>query len=211
VTTTPTGGATRNGAPWGINVGGYFRTESGVGSAVRGYVRALRFLNIPMALKDVSVVSGNRAGDRTITTLDADHPYDINLVCGDIERHFAISSHLGKEFFQNRYNIGLWHWELPRFPEKWYDRFVSYDEIWVASSFIVNALTPVSPIPIVRIPPVLTAESFGSPERGRRRLGVPAEDFLFLFVFRDRRLQEGIRAVRPCSPGDQMRERRFQP
>ena len=56
---------TRCGGLAGVNVGGYLRTEGGMGAAVRGYLRALRSLAIPVALKDVSAVSGNRAEDRT--------------------------------------------------------------------------------------------------------------------------------------------------
>ena len=130
----------------GINVGGYLRTESGMGSAVRGYLRALRSLPLPIALKDVSAVSGNRAEDRTIATFDADHPHDVNLICGDVDLHFAIMSHLGEAFFKDRYNIALWAWELPRFPERWYDRFAYYDEVWVASTFPTPRLLRVSGI-----------------------------------------------------------------
>jgi glycosyltransferase involved in cell wall biosynthesis len=174
---------TRLSAPGGINVGGYLRTESGIGSAIRGYLRALRWLDIPVALKDISKLCGNRAEDRTLTTFAAEHPYDVNLVCGGIEQHYAIMAQLGEKFLKGRYNIGVWYWELPRFPEKWYDRFVCYDEIWVASSFIANALAPISPLPIVRIPPVLTAETGGSRDRGRGRLGVSSAEFVYLFIF----------------------------
>jgi glycosyltransferase involved in cell wall biosynthesis len=166
-----------------VNVVGYLRTESGVGSAIRGYVRALRALRVPVSLLDVSDLSGNRAEDRTFASFDAHHPYNVNLVCGDIDLHFAMMARLGEEAYKDCYNIGVWNWELPRFPEKWYDRFVYYDEIWVGSSFIANALSPVSPVPVVRIPPVLTPEVPGSREAGRRRLGVSPEEFIYLFVF----------------------------
>ena len=69
------------------------------------------------------------------------------------------------------------------FPEKWHDRFPYYDEIWVGSSFIANALATVSPIPVVRIPPVLALDASGSRAAGRRRLGVRADQFVFLFIF----------------------------
>jgi glycosyltransferase involved in cell wall biosynthesis len=171
------------GVPAGVNVGGYLRTESGVGSAARRCVRALRFLGIPVALKDASAVSGNRAKDLTLTAFDAEHPHGVNIVCGDVERHFALMAQLGEGFFRGRYNIGMWAWELPRFPEKWYDRFAYYDEVWAGSSFVANALAPVSPLPVVRVPPVLTAEAPGSRVRGRQRLGASDEEYVFLFVF----------------------------
>src|SRR5262249_8172448 len=109
--------------------------------------------------------------------------YDVNLVCGIHELHYAIMDRLGEECLRDRYNIGIWAWELPRFPEKYHDRFVYYDEIWVYSSFIANTLSPISPIPIVRIPPPLTALLLGSRERGRRRLNVSDGEFVYLFIF----------------------------
>jgi glycosyltransferase involved in cell wall biosynthesis len=167
----------------GVNVIGYLRTENGVGSAARGYVRALRALRVPITLLDVSDLSGNRAEDETFTCFDDRHPYKINLVCGDIDLHFAMIARLGEEAYKRCYNIGVWAWELPRFPEKWYDRFVYYDEIWAGTSFIANTLSPISPIPVIRIPPVLTPEALGSREAGRRRLDVSPEEFVYLFIF----------------------------
>lgn len=167
----------------GVNVGGYLRTESGVGSAARGYIRALRHLQIPVALQDLSSLTGNRSEDKTFTSFDADFPYDVNIICADVELHFAVLAQVGQSFFKDRYNIGVWAWELPRFPERWYDRFAYYDEIWVASSFIANPLSQVSPVPVVLVPPVLTPEKKGRRGRGRERLGVQAEEFVFLFIF----------------------------
>ena len=195
----------------GINLAGYLRTESGVGAAARGYVRALQAAGVPVALHDLSHLSGNRAEDRTLAGFNAEHPYDTNLVCAEVEPHVAVVSHLGEEHFQGRYSIGAWAWELPDFPEKWHDRFAFYDEIWVGSSFIANALAPVCPLPVVRVPPALTPESEGDRGRGRARLGV-ADEFVFLFVFdfHSRHQRKNPLAVidafrRAFSPGDPVR------
>jgi glycosyltransferase involved in cell wall biosynthesis len=167
----------------GLNVVGYLRDESGWGEAARGYVRALHALRIQVALNDLSDLSSSRSEDRTLTTFEADHPYDVNLVCVDAARHFAVMSYVGVELFEDRYNIGAWAWELPRFPEKWYDRFAYYDEIWVTTSFIANALAPISPVPVVCIPPVLTTTTHASRDNGRRRLGVSPDEVVYLFIF----------------------------
>src|SRR5205807_963305 len=169
--------------PRGINFCGYLRTESGVGAAARGYVRALEKAGLPLALLDISDLQTNRSQDRSLTKFQAEHPYDVNLVCADVELHYSILEQYGNKFFRNRYNIGIWFWELPRFPKKWFDRFAYYDEIWVASSFIAEALSAVCPVPVVRMPPALTPSSYGLRERGRERLGASPEEFLFLFVF----------------------------
>jgi glycosyltransferase involved in cell wall biosynthesis len=175
-------GAANHDTGIGVNVAGYLRTESGVGTAVRRYVRALRSLQIPLSLQDLSDLQGNRSNDQTLRGVGGDAPHAVNLVCADVELHYAILSHLGEAYFRDHYNIGIWAWELPRFPERWFDRFAFYDEIWVGTSFVANALAPVCPLPVVRIPPVLTVESVGSREAGRRRLGVDDET-VFLFIF----------------------------
>lgn len=167
----------------GVNLVGYLRTESGVGTAARRTLRALRRAGLPVALVDVSGLQVNRSEDTSLLRFDAEHPHDVNLVCADVELHFALLAHLGEDLFRDRYNVGLWFWELPRFPQKWHDRFAWYDEVWVASSFIANGLAPVSPIPVVRIPLVLTLAETGSRNRGRRRLGVSPYELVFLFLF----------------------------
>jgi glycosyltransferase involved in cell wall biosynthesis len=169
--------------PDGLNVIGYLRDESGWGAAARGYARALRRLGSPIALNDLSDLSSNRSEDRTLEKFDLDHPYEVNLVCVDAAQHFAIMSHLGVELFEERYNIAAWAWELPRFPARWYDRFAYYDEIWVPTSFVANVLSPISPVPVVRIPPVLTTRKHGSRDIGRRRLSASSEEFIYLFIF----------------------------
>jgi glycosyltransferase involved in cell wall biosynthesis len=167
----------------GVNVTGYLRDESGWGAAARGYVRALRSIRIPLAFNDLSGLSSNRSEDQTLPTFYGDQPYDVNLVCVDAAQHFAILVHTRADFFEGRYNIGAWVWELPRFPERWYDRLAYYDEIWVTTSFVANVLAPISPVPVVRIPPVLTSKTVGSRESGRRLLEVSSEEFVYLFVF----------------------------
>lgn len=167
----------------GMNVCGYLRDESGWGTAARGYIRALRVLGVPLALNDISATSTNRSADRSLTGFTSDHPYPVNLVCVDPTQHFSVLSHLGAEYMQGRYNIAAWAWELDRFPAKWIDRMAFYDEIWVMSSFVANALAPLAPIPVVRIPPVLSVGRVGSRAQGRQGLDVSPGDFVFLFVF----------------------------
>src|SRR4051794_12016204 len=55
----------------GVNVCGYFRDESGWGSAGRGYLHALRTLPVPLALMDLSGLTSNRSEDRSAGASDA--------------------------------------------------------------------------------------------------------------------------------------------
>lgn len=167
----------------GVNVAGYFRDESGWGSAGRRYLRALRASNVPLALMDISSITSNRSEDTDEAQFDALHPYDINLICVDARHHYGMLSKVGTDFFDNKYNIGIWAWELPRFPDSLYDRFAYYDEIWVATSFIANVIAPISPVPVVCVPPVLTALTTGCRKSGRAMIKGNPEDFVFLFIF----------------------------
>jgi glycosyltransferase involved in cell wall biosynthesis len=166
----------------GVNVCGYIRNESGLGTLTRGYIAALRALDIPVALKDVSRLSVNRSEDPDVTAIDDCHPHPVNLVCVNADQHFVVMAD-DETFFHDRYNIGVWNWELPHFPEEWHDRFDHYDEIWAGSSMIVNALAPVSPVPVIRIPPVMSFPREGDRERGRQELGVGPDEHVFLFIF----------------------------
>ena len=80
----------------GVNLIGYLRTESGVGAAGRGYARALGALELPVALYDLSSLSGNRAADDTFGGFTDSLPFGVNLVCIDIEPHFAALARLDR-------------------------------------------------------------------------------------------------------------------
>jgi glycosyltransferase involved in cell wall biosynthesis len=167
----------------GINVTGYLRTESGVGDVARRYVRALRHLNLPIALNDVSALSGNRADDESLGSFESACPHDMNLVCIDVQQQYALLERMGGRWFDGAYNIGVWLWELPEFPERWRDRFAYYDEIWAPSTFIAQVLGPISPVPVVTMPLVLTPEVRGCRQRGRDRLAAAPDERIFLFTF----------------------------
>ena len=183
------GGSPSPGAPAvasrapGVNVAGYLRNETGIGAAARGYVAAMRSAGVPVALKDFSELSPNRSDDPSLDAFDDVHPHPVNLICANADQHFVVASHLGDGFLRNRRNIGVWFWELPEFPAEWHDRFPHYDEIWAPSSFIANTLAAVSPIPVVRVPAVLSVEAPGDREQGRARLGAGPDEFVWLLVF----------------------------
>jgi glycosyltransferase involved in cell wall biosynthesis/phospholipid N-methyltransferase len=178
VTTNGTAGAAD-----GVNILGYLTNETGIGAVARGFARALRGMGVPLGLRDLAQLSPNRSQDTTLDRIDDATPYGINVVCVNADQHFVVKAHVGDHLFKDHYNIGVWFWELPTFPEAWADRFQEYDEIWAPSSFIANTLAAISPIPIVRVPPVLATTRPGSREAGRDHLGVGPNTFVFLFVF----------------------------
>ena len=164
----------------GVNIIGYLADETGVGESARATMRALAAQNFPLAWTMVSS-DHVRQDDRSVLHMPQGHPYDVNLFCVNADQMANVYQELGPAFFEGKYNIGYWFWELEEFPEIWRDRFQYLDEIWVGSHFGQNALAHVAPVPVLvmgvgveRVPPV---------EFSRARLGLPEDKFLFLFTF----------------------------
>src|SRR5690554_5023120 len=92
-----------------------------------------------------------------------------------------IYAQYGKRMFQNRYNIGYWHWELPEFPDAWQESFNFVNEVWVPSSFVANSISMNSPVPVVRIPHGIEVNI--SNHRDRTYFKLPEHTFLFLTMY----------------------------
>ncbi len=169
------------GAGTGVNVAGYFRTESGVGESGRAHVVALNTAGIPTRLLDFSAHAPSRDGDATLAGRGSHGLHRINLVCVNADQVPTFVEVSGPGFFAGRYTIGSWWWELPEFPEEWTPAFRHFDEIWAGTRFIASAIGAKSPVPVVLIPPVV---SVGSVRTGRKRdFGLKDEETTFLFVF----------------------------
>jgi len=169
----------------GFNVAGYLAAESGVGAAARGYVRALQCAGIRVALNNIELAVESRKADSSLSGFAENNPYPINLICINADQIPAFVNKVGEGYFRDKHNIGVWWWELPDFPQESWSSFRWFDEIWVGSSFIQQSLSRYSPIPIVRIPPAvgvaLPAEQ--TKLSRRRALGLPDDEFVFLFMF----------------------------
>lgn len=165
---------------WGVNVVGYFRSELGVGEAARLVVRALDAAGVPLLPVHGRTIPPNRTG-HTFTHLGvADSRFPLNLICmnADALPEFAVQA--GPGFFDGRYSIGLWFWEVSSFPERWLGSFGLVDEVWAPTDHVAAALSAVSPIPVVKVTiPVAVPPPM---PRTRADLGLP-EGFLFLFSF----------------------------
>ena len=89
--------------------------------------------------------------------------------------------HYGNGLVQNRYNIGAWQWELPRWPEKAGFFYKCVDEIWASSRYTMNAFKATAPVPVFCIPHAVSIPEL--PSYPREYFGLPQDTYLFLFVF----------------------------
>ena len=166
----------------GVNVAGYFESEKGVGEAARASVRALKAVSIPYVLNNVTD-SGSWNRERSSSNYSVANPHPVNLVHVNADQVPMVASQRGDAYFRGRYNVAYWFWELSHFPEEWTSSFEYFDEVWVGSNFVLDAISRVSPIPVVRMPLTLR-EATDSLGRGdRSNLGLSAESFVFVFMF----------------------------
>jgi glycosyltransferase involved in cell wall biosynthesis len=126
--------------------------------------------------------------DRWAHRIRTDNPQPINLIHVNADQLPAVHSQLGQSFFNNHYNIGFWHWELPELPDEWLGSFSLLNEVWVPSHFVADAVSAKSPVPVVRMP---HAVGFTPPQgASRERLGLPRTGFLFLTMYDMHSVQE---------------------
>lgn len=64
---------------FGINVAGHITGDFGLAEAARSTVRAIKSVNVPLAINNMNLVTGQYA-DTTYTDFTDDNPYPINLV-----------------------------------------------------------------------------------------------------------------------------------
>jgi glycosyltransferase involved in cell wall biosynthesis/SAM-dependent methyltransferase len=175
-------------ASLGVNAVGYLRGGLGLGQAARLYIQALYEAGVPLRtttvdvnLPDVVGPDGRRAQVKTtdFADLHVEGELPFNLVCVNAPELPALYQSLGAEFFEDRYTIGVWAWEVDVIPPSWDRAFGLVDEIWVYSRYVQEIISNASPVPVVRIPLPIVAPPPGGDIAG---LHLP-DGFAFLFLF----------------------------
>ena len=166
----------------GMNIVGFFQHEFGIGESARCCASAAKAAGVPTALNLAKM--GTHSAEASSQWSDAyrdDNPYPVNLFHVDSPQIKFVRSCLGAGFMANRYNIGYWAWELPEFPDYALSNMDYVDEIWVPSGFVRQSMVEKSTVPILVMP---HAVEFDVPtDVTRAKLGLPADDFLFLLMY----------------------------
>ena len=172
-----------NPGPFGVNLVGYLTAETGMGEAARGLARALERAGIPTTHHDLELGVLARREDPGVgdPAMPQDFRYGINLIVANADQAVPIFEYLGAATFAGRYNVGFWLWELESFPERWRGSFDLFHEIWTPSSFCVEAISEIAPVPVRKVP--LVVEPEGEPEHDRSHFDLPSDAFVVLFMF----------------------------
>lgn len=166
--------------PFGVNLVGNFRSEKGVGEAVRGGLANLEAVKVPCARVNFDDILALNT-DTSIVQFSETNPYRLNLVWLNADTIDRFVAQEGADFFKGRINLAHWAWEVQDFPAKWAAGFDWFDEIWVASHFIQEGLARVSPVPVRAVPYSVTLPASNKPLPAL--VGLPQGRFVFLFIF----------------------------
>jgi GT2 family glycosyltransferase/glycosyltransferase involved in cell wall biosynthesis len=170
---------------FGINFFGPLSAASGLGTAARGYLEAIRTTRLPFGASVVDV----RLYDRDSRSLPANARlapghglHRINIIHQNCDMLASMCRIYGREFLDDRFNIGIWVWELPALRSDWIGEFGALDEVWVPSTFCREAVATLSPVPVEVMPHVVQVEAEG-PSLSRTHFGLPDDAFLFCYIF----------------------------
>lgn len=165
----------------GINVAGFAQSVYGMGESTRALWRAVQSTGLPCRLINVRS-HVHRNTDTSLSGFAQKNPFRVNLMTFSFDYSRRFYRDMGPQFFRGRHNIGFWYWEAERFPVRWHSAFDYYDEIWVATEFVRQAIGKVSPIPVSKITyPFSLNESEAVADRAG--FGLPSDSRVFLFSF----------------------------
>jgi hypothetical protein len=168
-----------------VRVSGYLGHTLGLGSAARGYVRALGAAGVPVStvsvpLHHLELVVKMEAdyGEHGFEDLIHEGRHGFEIVAVNADELPGFVERLGDDYFEGP-RIGIWGWETNSIPPRWRRAFALVDEVWVYSRFMAENIGAVAPVPVIALPPPVQAPAeLPTP----LRLGVP-DGFMFLFVF----------------------------
>ena len=191
--------------PFGVNLFGYAKGELGIGEDVRMLALALKAANVPFCVINIELGKDISQQDSSVDSWVVSKPkYGINVFCMTGIEMCRYITESGAQFLPSYYNIGLWPWELPQWPEAWHHAWSLVDEIWGISNYTASAYAS-APVPVVPMPlPVVIGEV--APLL-RSRWGLPAEAYLFVVSFdmnsriTRKNPQAAIRAFRQAAEG----------
>jgi len=167
--------------PYGINLTGYIRGELGVGESCRSLAAGICATGIPFSVIDYQHGASARMADSTWQEKMQGIQYAANVTVLNAPQLPQAISVLGKDYWDSRYQIAHYAWELPEYPPQWAKLSEMFDEIWTPSDFCSKAVAAAVDCPVYTIPYVIRPAL--TQERPRSFFALPEHKFLFLTMF----------------------------
>jgi hypothetical protein len=168
--------------PFGVNLFGYARGELGIGEDIRQVAKALQACDVPVCIVNFEPGKNISQADRTADDLICAEPkYAFNLFCMTGIETVRYVCERGVRALDGRYNIGLWPWELPDWPESCRHAYACVDEVWGISEYTANAHRFAAPRPVLPMSLPVALGEVGA--QTRADFGLPEKAYLYSFAF----------------------------
>lgn len=166
--------------PMGINVFGPLATASGLGTAARAMAKAVKTSGVPFELNAFDLSSGELRP--WVGETRAKPAYRVNLLIVNADSIARIFAAYPPGFFDDAYNIAVWQWELASPRSDSFYAFEGIDEVWTNSTFQVEAIRTIAPVPVTCIHLPVVAPAVPVPAN-RAAFGIPEGQYVFLMPF----------------------------
>lgn len=164
----------------GVDLFGYLSSGAGVGQAARLMSDTLQMSGI-----DTTEVSLPRPRSVRVNseTYRFEVQHDIALMCVDAYQFVKQRHVIGEKYFDNRYTIAQWYWELEEVPGYYREPLSLIDEFWAPTKFLANAMASIAPpsLRITHMPLPIVSPGDIKP-LSKEDIGL-ANRFLFYFSF----------------------------
>lgn len=167
----------------GVNIIGHIKNETGLGEGSRLTIETIKNTKYNYSICNYDDINSLATNNDTVYLKEITNKikYNISIINMNADQVIDHKEKLPKELW-NTYKIGVWYWELEKFPDNWIEAFNYVDEIWAPTKFIRDSLIQKSLVPVLYMPPGLTRKE-ANKEYNRNFFHLPNNSFLFLNSF----------------------------
>ncbi len=165
----------------GVNFYSPIGVVSGLGTAGRGYLAALRAAAVPVSVVPVHELFVHQPSVRSAERRQRPS-YPIALVHINADSVHRFLHFHDRTFARAYYKIGIWVWEMPALRDEWWSELRHFDEIWVPSTFCHRAVQALTAKPVIVVPHVVSQSEAPQPNC-REKLQIGNDEFVFLYLF----------------------------
>jgi glycosyltransferase involved in cell wall biosynthesis len=119
----------------GLNLHGFFLSETGLGESARLLYRAISTQNVKISACN-RLLKGHRNEKSFLDLVSNSAPYNVGLTIDGLTGFKSLRNHICKR----KHNIAYPFWELESIPPRYVDYLANYDSIWAPSNFILGTL-----------------------------------------------------------------------